>query len=350
MPRLRKVPRYEYGRRTSLPFPASRDDDSPESESEGGTLDYNDASDAHSERDDEDTEPVADTSGPGFGSFTTASSTGNATTGRSFEDHDAHDDSSKSVDEEDADVSDTNFWAVDHDAEAELFDMVERNIRSSVEAGSGEPAQGVVDSLQSDADDDDQEGGEDFVHLNGESRQGGQDENDNVAGEVIDLTNDDEDQEEDEEDMEEDEDQEEDEEDMEEEDMIGDGDDNVAGEVIDLTNDDGDQEEDEEDMEKDEDQEEDEEDMEEEDINDVIGDGEDNEDGDDTEIGVWRGIVIVRCYRDGEHTLHVESDNDEGELLEDHGAHHEYSDGEDEEDDDASGANSESIRLCPFSF
>ena len=303
MPRLRKVPRYEYGRRTSLPFPASRDDDSPESESEGGTLDYNDASDAHSERDDEDTEPVADTSGPGFGSFTTASSTGNATTGRSFEDHDAHDDSSKSVDEEDADVSDTNFWAVDHDAEAELFDMVERNIRSSVEAGSGEPAQGVVDSLQSDADDDDQEGGEDFVHLNGESRQGGQDENDNVAGEVIDLTNDDEDQEEDEEDMEEDEDQEEDEEDMEEED-----------------------------------------------INDVIGDGEDNEDGDDTEIGVWRGIVIVRCYRDGEHTLHVESDNDEGELLEDHGAHHEYSDGEDEEDDDASGANSESIRLCPFMF
>ena len=303
MPRLRKVPRYEYGRRTSLPFPASRDDDSPESESEGGTLDYNDASDAHSERDDEDTEPVADTSGPGFGSFTTASSTGNATTGRSFEDHDAHDDSSKSVDEEDADVSDTNFWAVDHDAEAELFDMVERNIRSSVEAGSGEPAQGVVDSLQSDADDDDQEGGEDFVHLNGESRQGGQDENDNVAGEVIDLTNDD-----------------------------------------------GDQEEDEEDMEKDEDQEEDEEDMEEEDINDVIGDGEDNEDGDDTEIGVWRGIVIVRCYRDGEHTLHVESDNDEGELLEDHGAHHEYSDGEDEEDDDASGANSESIRLCPFMF
>ena len=128
MPRLRKVPRYEYGRRTSLPFPASRDDDSPESESEGGTLDYNDASDAHSERDDEDTEPVADTSGPGFGSFTTASSTGNATTGRSFEDHDAHDDSSKSVDEEDADVSDTNFWAVDHDAEAELFDMVERDI------------------------------------------------------------------------------------------------------------------------------------------------------------------------------------------------------------------------------
>ena len=290
MPRLRKVPRYEYGRRTSLPFPASRDDDSPESESEGGTLDYNDASDAHSERDDEDTEPVADTSGPGFGSFTTASSTGNATTGRSFEDHDAHDDSSKSVDEEDADVSDTNFWAVDHDAEAELFDMVERDIRSRVEAGSGEPAQGVVDSLQSDADDDDQEGGEDFVHLNGESRQGGQDDNDNVAGEVIDLTNDDEDQEEDEEDMEE------------------------------------------------------------EDINDVIGDGEDNEDGDDTEIGVWRGIVIVRCYRDGEHTLHVESDNDEGELLEDHGAHHEYSDGEDEEDDDASGANSESIRLCPFMF
>ena len=298
MPRLRKVPRYEYGRRTSLPFPASRDDDSPESESEGGTLDYNDASDAHSERDDEDTEPVADTSGPGFGSFTTASSTGNATTGRSFEDHDAHDDSSKSVDEEDADVSDTNFWAVDHDAEAELFDMVERNIRSSVEAGSGEPAQGVVDSLQSDADDDDQEGGEDFVHLNGESRQGGQVDNDNVAGEVIDLTNDD-----------------------------------------------GDQEEDEEDMEEDEDQEEDEEDMEEEDINDVIGDGEDNEDGDDTEIGVWRGIVIVRCYRDGEHTLHVESDNDEGELLEDHGAHHEYSDGEDEEDDDASGANSEDISI-----
>ena len=289
MPRLRKVPRYECGRRTSLPFPASRDDDSPESESEGGTLDYNDASDAHSERDDEDTEPVADTSGPGFGSFTTASSTGNATTGRSFEDHDAHDDSSKSVDEEDADVSDTNFWAVDHDAEAELFDMVERNIRSSVEAGSGEPAQGVVDSLQSDADDDDQEEGEDFVHLSGESRQGGQDENGNG---IIDLTQSDDD----------------------------------------------------------EDQEEDEEDMEEEDINDVIGDGEDNEDGDDTEIGVWRGIVIVRCYRDGEHTLHVESDNDEGELLEDHGAHHEYSDGEDEEDDDASGANSESIRLCPFSF
>ena len=83
--------------------------------------------------------------------------------------------------------------------------------------------------------------------------------------------------------------------------------------------------------------------MEEEDINDVIGDGEDNEDGDDTEIGVWRGIVIVWCYRDGEHTLHVESDNYEGELLEDHGAHHEYSDGEDEEDDDASGANSEDI-------
>ena len=285
MPRLRKVPRYEYGRRTSLPFPASRDDDSPESESEGGTLDYNDASDAHSERDDEDTEPVADTSGPGFGSFTTASSTGNATTGRSFEDHDAHDDSSKSVDEEDADVSDTNFWAVDHDAEAELFDMVERNIRSSVEAGSGEPAQGVVDSLQSDADDDDQEEGEDFVHLSGESRQGGQDENGNG---IIDLTQ---------------------------------------------SDDDEDQEEDEEVMEEEE-----------------IGDREDNEDGDDTEIGVWRGIVIVRCYRDGEHTLHVESDNDEGELLEDHGAHHEYSDGEDEEDDDASGANSESIRLCPFMF
>ena len=36
--------------------------------------------------------------------------------------------------------------------------MVERDIRSRVEAGSGEPAQGVVDSLQSDADDDDQEG------------------------------------------------------------------------------------------------------------------------------------------------------------------------------------------------
>ena len=268
-------------------------------------MDYNDASDVLSQRDDEeaDTEPVADTSGPGFCRFTTASSTNNATTGRSFEDHDAHDENSETVDEEDADVSDTNFGAVDHDAVAELFDMVERNIRSSVEAGSGEPAQGVVDSLQSDADDDDQEGGEDFVHLNGESRQGGQDENDNVAGEVIDLTNDD-----------------------------------------------GDQEEDEEDMEKDEDQEEDEEDMEEEDINDVIGDGEDNEDGDDTEIGEWRGIVIVRCYRDGEHTLHVESDNDEGELLEDHGAHHEYSDGEDEEDDDASGANSESIRLCPFMF
>ena len=60
--------------------------------------------------------------------------------------------------------------------------MVERDIRSRVEAGSGEPAQGVVDSLQSDADDDDQEGGEDFIHLSGESRQGGQDDNDNVAG------------------------------------------------------------------------------------------------------------------------------------------------------------------------
>jgi hypothetical protein len=29
--------------------------------------------------------------------------------------------------------------------------------------------------------------------------------------------------------------------------------------------------------------------------------------------------------------------------LEDHGARHEYSDGEDEEDDDASGANSEDV-------
>ena len=53
----------------------------------------------------------------------------------------------------------------------------------------------------------------------------------------------------------------------------------------------------------------------------------------------------MQCYRDGEHTLHVESDNNEGELLEDHGAHHEYSDGEDEEDDDASGANSEDISI-----
>ena len=278
MPRLRKVARYEYRRRTSPPF----DDDSSESESEGGPLDYNDASDVLSLRDDEeaDTEPVADTSGPGFCSFTTASSTNNATTGRSFEDHDAHDENSETVDEEDADVSDTNFGAVDHDAEAELFDMVERDIRSRVEAVSGEPAQGVVDSLQSDADDDDQEEGEDFVHLSRESRQGGQDDNGNG---IIDLTQSDDD----------------------------------------------------------EDQEEDEEDMEEEDINDVIGDGEDNEDGDDTEIGVWRGIVVVRCYRDGEHTLHVESDNNEGELLEDRGARHEYSDDEDEEDDDASGANSE---------
>ena len=67
MPRLWKVPRFEYGRRTSSPLPASSDDDSLESESEGGPLDYNDSSDAHSERDDEDTEPVADTYGPGFG-------------------------------------------------------------------------------------------------------------------------------------------------------------------------------------------------------------------------------------------------------------------------------------------
>ena len=247
MPRLRKVARYEYRRRTSPPF----DDDSSESESEGGPLDYNDASDVLSQRDDEeaDTEPVADTSGPGFCRFTTASSTNNATTGRSFE---------------------------DHDAVAELFDMVERDIRSRVEAGSSEPAQGVVDSLQSDADDDDQEEGEDFVHLSGESRQGGQDENGNG---IIDLTQ---------------------------------------------SDDDEDQEEDEEVMEEEE-----------------IGDREDNEDGDDTEIGVWRGIVVVRCYRDGEHTLHVESDNNEGELLEDRGARHEYSDDEDEEDDDASGANSE---------
>ena len=274
MPRLRKVARYEYRRRTSPPF----DDDSSESESEGGPLDYNDASDVLSQRDDEeaDTEPVADTSGPGFCRFTTASSTNNATTGRSFEDHDAHDENSETVDEEDADVIDTNFGAVDHDAVAELFDMVERDIRSRVEAGSSEPAQGVVDSLQSDADDDDQEEGEDFVHLSGESRQGGQDENGNG---IIDLTQ---------------------------------------------SDDDEDQEEDEEVMEEEE-----------------IGDREDNEDGDDTEIGVWRGIVVVRCYRDGEHTLHVESDNNEGELLEDRGARHEYSDDEDEEDDDASGANSE---------